>query len=198
MIPNKEGMMFCSKCGAPNEDSAEYCGNCGAALEAGDQPAADPAAPVEVVAEIVAEPQVLDVQAGVPAGPVVEEELVSVPPVTETGGATGVRPGAPDAVIAPVPVAAVRKQNPETAFLIEFLAGIFGFLGVGYLYAGQTNEGVVRLVVWLVYTILAWVVVGLLSAILVGVICIPFQLVLQIGVPLWSANRLKKQMLAAG
>ncbi len=190
--------MFCSKCGAPNEDSAEYCGNCGAALEAGDQPAADPAAPVEVAAEVVAEPQVLEVQAGVPAGPAVEEELGVVPPVTETGRATGIGPGMQEAVVVPGPAAAVRRQNPETAFLIEFLAGIFGLLGVGYIYAGQTNEGVVRLVVWLVYTILAWVVIGLLSAILVGVICIPFQLVLQIGVPLWSANRLKKQMLAAG
>jgi TM2 domain-containing membrane protein YozV len=117
--------------------------------------------------------------------------------VVETGRATGIEPGVPESVVVPGPVVAVRKQNPETAFLIEFLAGIFGLLGVGYLYAGQTNEGVVRLVVWLVYTILAWVVIGLLSAILVGVICIPFQLVLQIGVPLWSANRLKKQMLAA-
>ena len=189
--------MICSKCGAPNEDGAEYCANCGAALEAGDQPAAEVAEPVEAVAEATVEPQIPEVPAGAPAEPIVGAELVVVPPVVETGRATGIEPGVPESVVVPGPVAAVRKQNPETAFLIEFLAGIFGLLGIGYLYAGQTNEGVVRLVVWLVYTILAWVVIGLLSAILVGVICIPFQLVLQIGVPLWSANRLKKQMLAA-
>jgi len=190
--------MFCSKCGAPNEDGAEYCANCGAALEVDDQPAAEVVAPVEAVAEGTVEPQIPDVQAGVPAEPIVEDELVVVPPVVEAGRATGIEPGVPESVVVPGPVAAARKQNPETAFLIEFLAGVFGLLGVGYLYSGQTNEGVVRLVVWLVYTILAWVVIGLLSAILIGVICIPFQLVLQIGVPLWSANRLKKQMLAAG
>ena len=98
----------------------------------------------------------------------------------------------------PAPAAGPRKLVPETAFLIEFLAGIFGLLGVGYLAAGKTNDGVVRLVVWLVYTVLAWVTISLLTAIVVGVVCIPFQLVLQIGVPLWSANKLKKQQFAEG
>lgn len=196
--------MFCSKCGAPNEDDAEYCGNCGAVLEAGNLPAAEPPAPVEEAADAAVEATAseaspdMDLKVVPLAAPPAEEPPRGVPPVSEPGRTTAVGPGARSAVPSPQPAVAPQRPNPETAFLIEFLAGIFGLLGIGYLFAGKTNEGVVRLVVWLVYTVLAWVAVGLLSAIVVGLICIPFQLVVQIGIPLWSANKLKKQLLAEG
>jgi len=90
--------------------------------------------------------------------------------------------------------AAPTAKDPNTAFLIELLAGFFGLLGIGYLYAGRTNDGILRLVIWIVYNIIAWVAIVTLSAIIVGVICIPFQLAIQIGVPIWSALTLKKQM----
>jgi hypothetical protein len=32
--------------------------------------------------------------------------------------------------------------------LIELVGGIFGLLGLGYLYAGRTNDGLIRLVAW--------------------------------------------------
>ena len=35
----------------------------------------------------------------------------------------------------------------------------------------------------------------LLISVVVGIVCIPFQLAIQIAVPLWSASTLKKQLL---
>jgi len=194
--------MICSVCGALNEDGSDYCGKCGAAMNAGSQAAVVPLDPVDEAAEVVeiaAEPDT-QVQASVPDETVVAEKLPVVPPAIEAGRTTGTDQRAPEGAGTSGPAVAVRNQKPESAFLIEFLAGIFGFLGIGYMYAAKTNDGVVRLVVWLVYTILAWVVIGLLTSTLIGivftVICVPVQLVLQIGVPLWSANRLKKQLMA--
>jgi hypothetical protein len=185
--------MFCSKCGAPNEEASVYCANCGAALE-GD---VVPEVPAEVSAEVPAEmPEEL------PAVPYVEESAVPadvVEPQRELSPLP-VEPevAAPPPAYLPPAAPAARKYDVNTAFLIEFLGGFFGLLGIGYMYTGRTNDGVVRLVVWLLYSIIAWVTIGLLAAIVVGLICIPFQLVIQVGVPLWSANQLKKKLLAEG
>lgn len=90
----------------------------------------------------------------------------------------------------------VSPKDPNTAFLIEFVGGFFGLLGLGYFYAGRTNDGIIRLIAWLVYDIVAVVAITLLLAVIVGFVCIPIQLVIQVGVPLWSANKLKQEMLA--
>jgi TM2 domain-containing membrane protein YozV len=87
-------------------------------------------------------------------------------------------------------------KDPNTAFLIEFVGGFFGLLGLGYLYDGRTNDGVVRLIVWLLVLFGVWLVVGLLSAVIIGICLIPVAFALQVGIPLWSANELKKQMIA--
>ena len=87
-------------------------------------------------------------------------------------------------------------KDPDTAFLIELIAGFFGLLGIGYLYAGRTNDGILRLILWILYDIAAGVAISLLITVFVGCLCIPLQLAIQICVPLWSANELKKSMLA--
>ncbi len=70
-------------------------------------------------------------------------------------------------------------------------------MGLGYFYAGRTNDGIIRLIAWLVYDIVAVVAITLLLAVIVGFVCIPIQLAIQVGVPLWSANKLKQEMLAS-
>ena len=87
-------------------------------------------------------------------------------------------------------------KDPNTAFLIEFVGGFFGLLGLGHIYDGRTNDGIVRLIGWIIYNVIAYIAIILLSAIFVGLCCIPLQLAIQVGVPLWSANELKKQMLS--
>ena len=76
------------------------------------------------------------------------------------------------------------------------VGGFLGFLGIGYFYVGKSQDGVLRLVIWLIYNVLAYIAIALLSSIIIGLVCIPFQLAIQIGVPLWSANTLKKQLLS--
>ena len=89
-----------------------------------------------------------------------------------------------------------RKYDPNTAFLIELIGGFFGLLGIGYIYVGRTNDGVLRLVIWLLYDVIAAITVTALTAVLVGVICIPIVLVIQVVVPLWSATTLKNELLS--
>lgn len=91
----------------------------------------------------------------------------------------------------------ISPKDPNTAFLIEFVGGFFGLLGLGHFYAGRTNDGIIRLIAWLVYDVIAAVAITLLLAVIVGFVCIPIQLVIQVGVPLWSANKLKQEMLAS-
>ena len=90
-------------------------------------------------------------------------------------------------------VSAVRQTDKDvnTAFLIELVGGFFGLLGIGYMYTGRTNDGVLRLILWIIYDLIAGITISLLLAVYVGILCIPIQLVIQIGVPLWSANNLK-------
>jgi TM2 domain-containing membrane protein YozV len=85
-------------------------------------------------------------------------------------------------------------KDPNTAFLIELVGGFFGLLGLGYFYVGRTNDGLIRLIGWIVYTIIAWVVISLLITIIIGCFCMPVQLAIQIGVPIGSAMSLKNSM----
>jgi len=89
-----------------------------------------------------------------------------------------------------------RKYDPNTAFLIELVGGFFGLLGIGYIYVGRTSDGILRLVLWIVYDIIAAITITALIAVIVGVVCIPFQLVIQVCVPIWSASTLKNELLS--
>ena len=87
-------------------------------------------------------------------------------------------------------------KDPSTAFIIELVGGFFGLLGLGYIYVGRTTDGIVRLLLWMVYVAVAWCIATVLIALIIGVICIPVQIVIQIIIPIWSASTLKKQMEA--
>jgi len=49
-------------------------------------------------------------------------------------------------------------KDPNTALVIEILAGYFGFLGIGCLYAGRTAAGLLRLFGW--WAFIALIVIG--------------------------------------
>lgn len=86
------------------------------------------------------------------------------------------------------------SKDVNTAFLIELIGGFFGLLGLGYLYTGRTNEGVLRLIAWIAYSVTAYIIISLLIAVFIGVLCVPIQLIIQIGIPIWSATTLKNSM----
>lgn len=90
---------------------------------------------------------------------------------------------------------ASSPKDPDTVFLIELVGGFFGLLGLGYMYVGRTEEGILRLAIWLLYNVVAYVTIALLSAIIIGCFLIPFQLAIQIVIPFLSANALKKSII---
>ena len=71
------------------------------------------------------------------------------------------------------------SKDANTAFLLELVGGFLGLLGLGYLYVGKTSDGVIRLIGWIVYDMIAFVTISLLLAVFIGIICIPIQLIIQ-------------------
>ena len=60
---------------------------------------------------------------------------------------------APRAVLAQSPLAtasggATNLPDPQHAFWLEFVLGIFGFLGIGWIYAGHIPTGLAMLIGW--------------------------------------------------
>ena len=88
----------------------------------------------------------------------------------------------------------LRDVDKTIAFILEIALGLFGFLGIGHMYAGLIKEGVIKLVIWLAVVYTCWIVVVILSYFLIGICFIPFMLVAQIGVPIWSAFHIKKKL----
>ncbi|HMR66998.1 MAG TPA: hypothetical protein PKE64_23560 [Anaerolineae bacterium] len=94
------------------------------------------------------------------------------------------------------PSSTVPPKDPDTAFLLELVGAFFGLLGLGYIYVGRTQDGLIRLIAWLIYNFIAWITIGILISLVIGCFCVPVQLVIQVGVAIWSASSLKKSMLA--
>jgi len=61
-----------------------------------------------------------------------------------------------------------RGRDPFVALLLEVVGGFFGFLGIGWIYAGRPVKGVVLL---LGYWLLDWIVGLVLSFATLGVWC---------------------------
>lgn len=57
-------------------------------------------------------------------------------------------------------------KSKSTALILEVVAGLFGFLGIGWIYAGETQKGIVILVGNLVVQLLV-----LIFTVFFGVIC---------------------------
>lgn len=86
-------------------------------------------------------------------------------------------------------------KDPSLAFVIEFVGGVFGFMGLGYFYAGKVEQGVVRLIGWWFALAIGWTITGMLTAIVIGCALIPAMLAAMVLIPYWSADQLKKEML---
>jgi hypothetical protein len=104
--------------------------------------------------------------------------------------------------------AAIRRQlqhvdlavkDQDTAFLIELIGGILGFLGVGYIYAGLTNAGLVRLIGYWVVMTLVGVAFSIFAVITFGLgSCLaPVLFIPHVIVAYFSADDLKKSIVSA-
>ncbi|MBN1539262.1 MAG: hypothetical protein JW939_03890, partial [Candidatus Thermoplasmatota archaeon] len=91
----------------------------------------------------------------------------------------------------------IKDVDKNLAFVIELVGGLFGILGIGYMFSGLIKEGIIRLIVWIAIIVFAWVFISVLIMFLVGICFIPFMLAAQVGVPIWSAFSLKKRLEGA-
>jgi hypothetical protein len=81
------------------------------------------------------------------------------------------------------------QKDRSLALILEILPGLFGFLGFGWIYLGQTEKGVTFLIGYLVWAVAA----GVLMAITAGFACI-FVAPINIGVIAMSASQLNRFM----
>jgi hypothetical protein len=103
--------------------------------------------------------------------------------------------------------AAIRQQlmrvelatkDADTAFILELVGGIFGLLGIGYMYAGLTNAGVVRLIGYWIFLAIMWTLFGIFGLVTLGLGYCLFlaPLAVQFVIPFFSANDLKQSLVA--
>ena len=63
----------------------------------------------------------------------------------------------------------MRGRDPFVALLLEIVGGFFGFLGIGWIYAGQPVMGILLL---LGYWLLDWIVGVTLAVVTFGAWCL--------------------------
>lgn len=83
------------------------------------------------------------------------------------------------------------SKDRSLAMVLEILPGLFGFLGIGWLYAGQTGKGLAFLIGNLIYVIFAGILIALTAGIAA---CITWPI--EIGILVFSAvtlNNFSKQ-----
>lgn len=92
----------------------------------------------------------------------------------------------------------LSAKDKDTAFIIELVLGIFGLLGIGYMYAGLTNAGIIRLVGYWIFLTVLWPLFGVFVTLTSGFgLCLFFvPLILQLAIVYFSADDLKKSMAA--
>lgn len=81
-------------------------------------------------------------------------------------------------------------KNPGTAFVLELIGGIFGLFGIGYMYAGKTSQGVIRLIVGILCNLVLGFIFVPLTAGICAFIAFPFY----IGFAIISANSIKNYL----
>ena len=94
-------------------------------------------------------------------------------------------------VIPPIAPVGVDK-DPSTGLLVELLPGLFGFLGIGYLWAGETALGLGLLLGYWCF----WGLIAVLTILTFGLLfCFfPFFILLYFAAPFISALLLQKRL----
>lgn len=93
----------------------------------------------------------------------------------------------------PYPARGTTK-DPSAGLLIELLPGLFGFLGIGYLWAGETLLGIALLLGYWAF----WGIVAVAMVLSLGLLLcfLPFFLLLYFAAPIVSALALQRRLRA--
>ena len=62
----------------------------------------------------------------------------------------------------------MHERDPFIALMLEVLGGFFGFLGIGWIYAGRAERGILLLII---YWLLDWVIGLTLTIVTFGAWC---------------------------
>ena len=85
-------------------------------------------------------------------------------------------------------------KDPSAGLLIELLPGLFGFLGIGYLWAGETALGIALLLGYWAF----WAIVAVVTVLSFGLLLcfFPFFFLLYFAAPIASALLLQRRLRA--
>ena len=99
------------------------------------------------------------------------------------------QPLAPQAAAVPQNAAARSAPDPNTAFVLELVLGIFGFMGIGWVYGHRTTLGLVMLLSW-------WLVVvaGIGGSVATGFFGCLLWLPVHFVAPFISATLVRKEL----
>lgn len=99
------------------------------------------------------------------------------------------QPLAPQAAAVSRNQAAQSVPDPNIAFALEFVLGIFGFMGIGWVYGRRTTVGLVMLVGWWVL-----VVAGIGGSVATGFLGCFLWLPIHFFAPLISGLLIRKEL----
>ena len=152
-------MITCPNCSTSNPDGTQVCLSCGAPLvETAEQPANQTTQPGT---DEIPEPSPF-------ATPESPEPAPSSASVTPIPASEPVQPSRVD-IAAP-------KKDRSLAIVLEVVPGLFGLLGIGWIYSGFTSAGIAWLVGFLIWNIIALVIC--IFTVGVGCLCtLPVNLV---------------------
>lgn len=202
-------MMSCPHCGADAPPGERFCGNCGQALTVSD--ATRPLTPSDTPAAYIGPDSPVGRSAGGPTPPpppgtpppaarAPEQPTTMFSPTSDQPAAPPYSPPpayVPPPLAAPQPTTpyaptptygAVAAKDPSTAMIIEILLGLFGFLGIGHLYAGRTTPGIVLLLGWWVFLF----VEAMLIFVVIGFCLFPANLIVPIVSGVWLKNEMTR------
>ena len=160
-------MAICAACGTENPTENSFCKSCGAPLT--PQAAEPPAAFTPEIPE---------------PDPLADQSSQPLPP--QPAPADPSQPVMPPQPVMPIPSLPRPQKDRSIALVLEIIPGLFGFLGIGWIYSGATTTGIIWLVSVLVWEIIA-VIVSIASA-GVGCFCtVPVNFVL-VGISAYYLN----------
>ena len=91
------------------------------------------------------------------------------------------------------PTYAQPPKDPSVGLLLE-LIGFLGFLGIGWIWAGETGIGIAMLLGWFVFLIVEFILI----LVFIGVCLTPLNLIVPIVSGVILMNRLKARQAVAG